>query len=61
MLYKLGKIIVLILFRLLFRIQVFGREHIPKTGPVIICSNHISNLDPPTGWDYISKGNLFYG
>lgn len=27
--------------------EVIGSEHIPKEGPVIICSNHISNIDPP--------------
>ncbi|MBO8154939.1 MAG: 1-acyl-sn-glycerol-3-phosphate acyltransferase [Bacillaceae bacterium] len=47
MLYKISKMIVLLLFRLLFRMEVTGRNHVPKTGPVIICSNHISNLDPP--------------
>lgn len=48
MLYPLGKFIVSVLFKFLFRIQVIGKENIPKSGPVIICSNHISNYDPPT-------------
>ncbi|TGB04514.1 lysophospholipid acyltransferase family protein [Halobacillus salinus] len=46
-LYKLGKWICTILFYPLYRINVIGKENIPKKGPVIICSNHISNLDPP--------------
>lgn len=46
-LYRIAKIIVSILFYPLFRIKVVGKENIPKNGPVIICSNHISNLDPP--------------
>ncbi|MBU5265401.1 lysophospholipid acyltransferase family protein [Virgibacillus proomii] len=47
-LYKIAKLVVSIIFFPLFRIRVIGKENIPKTGPVIICSNHISNLDPPT-------------
>ncbi|MFC0014691.1 MULTISPECIES: 1-acyl-sn-glycerol-3-phosphate acyltransferase [Allobacillus] len=48
MLYPLGKFLVSVLFKLLFKIKVIGKENIPKDGPVIICSNHISNYDPPT-------------
>ncbi|HEY4602525.1 MAG TPA: lysophospholipid acyltransferase family protein [Cerasibacillus sp.] len=46
-LYQLAKFIVSIIFYPLFRIKVRGKENIPKEGAVIICSNHISNLDPP--------------
>jgi 1-acyl-sn-glycerol-3-phosphate acyltransferase len=31
----------------LYRIEVHGTEHVPKEGAVLLCSNHISNLDPP--------------
>lgn len=27
--------------------EVIGTEHFPKTGGVLLCVNHISNLDPP--------------
>src|SRR3954462_2747328 len=33
-------------FRLYLRLERIGREHIPKTGPAIIASNHRSFLDP---------------
>ncbi|HEX6593448.1 MAG TPA: lysophospholipid acyltransferase family protein [Bacillota bacterium] len=46
-LYHIAKFVVSLLLYPLYRIQVIGKEHIPKEGPVIICSNHISNLDPP--------------
>ncbi|MDY0405688.1 lysophospholipid acyltransferase family protein [Virgibacillus sp. 179-BFC.A HS] len=46
-LYDIAKLIVSAIFYPLFRIKVIGKENIPKNGPVIICSNHISNLDPP--------------
>ncbi|MFD1065263.1 lysophospholipid acyltransferase family protein [Oceanobacillus locisalsi] len=47
MLYHLAKNLIMILFYPLFRIKVTGKHHIPKEGPVIICTNHTSNLDPP--------------
>jgi 1-acyl-sn-glycerol-3-phosphate acyltransferase len=31
----------------LYRIEVQGKEHFPKDGGVLLCSNHINNLDPP--------------
>ncbi|MCP3030679.1 1-acyl-sn-glycerol-3-phosphate acyltransferase [Halobacillus sp. A1] len=46
-LYKVGKALCSVIFYPLYRIKVVGKENIPKTGPVIICSNHISNVDPP--------------
>lgn len=27
--------------------QVTGREHIPSEGPILVVSNHMSNVDPP--------------
>jgi 1-acyl-sn-glycerol-3-phosphate acyltransferase len=29
------------------RYRVSGREHVPKNGAVVYCSNHQSNVDPP--------------
>ncbi|WP_226579384.1 lysophospholipid acyltransferase family protein [Halobacillus litoralis] len=46
-LYKLGKFICSVIFYPMYRIKVIGKKNIPKEGPVIICSNHISNIDPP--------------
>lgn len=36
----------LLLF-LLARWEVRGREHVPRSGPVIVVANHLSNADPP--------------
>ena len=30
-----------------FRTKVYGKENVPKEGPVIISPNHKSNNDPP--------------
>ncbi|GAA5415385.1 1-acyl-sn-glycerol-3-phosphate acyltransferase [Paraliobacillus ryukyuensis] len=46
-LYRFAKWVVKIILMPLYRVQVIGTENIPKEGPVIICSNHISNFDPP--------------
>lgn len=46
-LYKLGKFLCSVIFYPMYRIKVIGKKNIPAEGPVIICSNHISNVDPP--------------
>jgi 1-acyl-sn-glycerol-3-phosphate acyltransferase len=45
MLYALTRLVVLVLFRVVWRPVVVGREHIPATGPVILASNHLSFID----------------
>jgi 1-acyl-sn-glycerol-3-phosphate acyltransferase len=46
-LYSIGKALCSGLLKPVYRPQVFGVENIPTTGGVLICSNHIDNLDPP--------------
>src|SRR3972149_5226090 len=62
-----------LLFRILNRVEVYGRENIPKRGEqgVLILSNHISALDPlligatamprfsPVWWRAAAKEELF--
>lgn len=45
-LYAIGKVLLFPIFKLLFFLKVNGKENIPKTGGFILCSNHMSNLDP---------------
>ncbi len=47
MLYAVLKSIVVILMRLLFRLEARDAGNIPATGPVLIVSNHSSLLDAP--------------
>ncbi|MBA4543121.1 MULTISPECIES: 1-acyl-sn-glycerol-3-phosphate acyltransferase [Thermoactinomyces] len=47
MLYASLRIAVRSFFSFFYRWKVEGVHHIPKEGPVVICANHISNLDPP--------------
>jgi cytidylate kinase len=46
-LYTFLHMIGQLLLKILFRLEVRGRENIPKKGAVIIASNHLSFLDPP--------------
>lgn len=45
--YPLAKALVSTVFYPLYRIKVIGKEHFPKDGGVLLCANHIDNLDPP--------------
>lgn len=47
MLYAVLRLLALALARLLFRVEVRGTEHVPRTGPAMIVANHSSVLDPP--------------
>lgn len=47
MLYAVLKALTAALMRLLFRLEARGREHVPRAGPLLLVSNHVSVLDPP--------------
>ncbi len=46
-LYPLGKMLISTIFYPLYGIKVIGKENFPKEGGVLLCTNHIDNLDPP--------------
>ncbi len=46
-LYPLGKSLVSIIFYPLYRIKIIGKNNFPTEGGVLLCANHIDNLDPP--------------
>lgn len=46
MLYRIGKIITVLLLKVFFRLEVKGQEYIPANGGFILASNHLSYLDP---------------
>lgn len=49
-LYRLGWLTCFIIFKLLYRFKVEGHENldqIPENQGVLLCSNHISGIDPP--------------
>lgn len=47
-LYSFGRIVVCGFFKLLYRLEIKGKENIPpESERFVICSNHKSDLDPP--------------
>ncbi|KGP93148.1 acyl-phosphate glycerol 3-phosphate acyltransferase [Pontibacillus chungwhensis BH030062] len=65
-LYKIARSICATIFYPRYRIKVEGKENIPEKGPVVICSNHISNFDPivvgitaPRDIYFMAKEELF--
>ncbi|WP_127530776.1 lysophospholipid acyltransferase family protein [Paenibacillus kobensis] len=48
MIYVFSRAVLRLLYGLLFRLKAENIHYVPDTGPVILCSNHLSNFDPPT-------------
>ncbi|NLM36898.1 MAG: 1-acyl-sn-glycerol-3-phosphate acyltransferase [Firmicutes bacterium] len=46
MLYRVCRALLTGFLRLCYRFQVFGAEHLPETGPVIVVCNHANFIDP---------------
>ncbi len=64
--YRLGRAIITILFLLLTRWQVKGKENVPGEGPLLVVANHLSLADVPLlgiSFDrrliFMAKTNLF--
>jgi 1-acyl-sn-glycerol-3-phosphate acyltransferase len=45
-LFTFIRFIVYIPFKIIFRMKIYGRENIPASGRLILCSNHLSYIDP---------------
>ncbi|NLI70781.1 MAG: 1-acyl-sn-glycerol-3-phosphate acyltransferase [Firmicutes bacterium] len=45
-LYNFGLFLFSLFYLLIYRMKVTGRENVPWTGPLIVCSNHINWFDP---------------
>jgi 1-acyl-sn-glycerol-3-phosphate acyltransferase len=68
MAYTIAKLIVGLVFRVLWRPRVEGLEHVPAQGPVIIASNHLSFIDSvviplavPRRVRFLAKAEYFTG
>ena len=66
MVYTFTRFIAFLLFKIFFRVQIFGRKGFPKEGPVIVAPNHTSFLDPiivgigaPRKLSYLARDTLF--
>jgi len=45
-LYRVLRMLLVPFFLVYFRLERIGREHLPRTGPLLLASNHRSFLDP---------------
>jgi 1-acyl-sn-glycerol-3-phosphate acyltransferase len=45
--YSFVRSVVNAILKPVYRIEVIGKENIPAEGGVLLCANHIDNLDPP--------------
>src|SRR6478609_3931899 len=66
--YALGRFIIAPLGRLIYRPQVEGKDNVPKSGPVIFASNHLSFIDSvaipvaaPRPVHFLAKSTYFEG
>lgn len=66
--YKIARPIVAIIFKILYRPTVIGKENIPNTGGVILAGNHTKWLDPimliainGRQIHFLAKDELFHG
>ncbi|MEB1806864.1 MAG: 1-acyl-sn-glycerol-3-phosphate acyltransferase [Bacillaceae bacterium] len=54
-LYVFGRGLCRSFFSTTYRVETIGLENIPKEGPVLLCSNHIHNFDPPFLGSYVPR------
>ncbi|MFM7060707.1 MAG: lysophospholipid acyltransferase family protein [Actinomycetes bacterium] len=66
MAYWVLKVILTPVMRLVFRVRVTGREHLPASGPVIVAANHRSFIDSlfiplvvPRRVTFVAKADYF--
>ena len=66
MLYRILRSLAILLFKLFFRIEVEGKDKVPKEGGFILASNHLSFLDPvvlglasPRRLYFLARNDLF--
>jgi len=44
--YKISRLILKLIVRLFTRLEVFGLENVPPSGPYVAATNHLGRLDP---------------
>ncbi|MET0853956.1 MAG: lysophospholipid acyltransferase family protein [Microterricola sp.] len=66
--YLVGRGLIGVVAKTIFRPTITGRENVPKTGPVILASNHLSFIDSivipisaPRRVQFLAKSHYFTG
>ena len=47
MIYEIAKFLIKCYYKMRFKITIIGEDRVPASGPVMLCSNHVSDFDPP--------------
>ena len=47
------------LLRIFFRFEVRGIANLPKTGPYLVCPNHLSDIDPLLVYSFLPENTLY--
>ncbi len=61
MFFIISRIIYRFLARIVYKIEIEGIENVPKTGKLIMCSNHKTNMDPLFLMAFFPRQPLFMG
>lgn len=66
MIYELSRFLSFVILKILFKLEIKGKEIFPQNQPFVIASNHVSHLDPvvigvgcPEALYYLAKEELF--
>ncbi|NHM29108.1 lysophospholipid acyltransferase family protein [Neobacillus terrae] len=64
--YTFARSVVKSILKPMYRIEIIGKERMPQSGGVLLCSNHIDNFDPlvvgvtaPRPVSFMAKEELF--
>jgi len=64
--YSFARGLLSVIFKIIFRMKIYGEENIPLQGRIIVCANHVSVLDPivvaiavPRNISFMAKKELF--
>lgn len=58
--YPVGRAICAVICKVWGRYESIGSENVPKKGGVLLCSNHVSYVDPPAVGAGLSHRNLHF-
>jgi 1-acyl-sn-glycerol-3-phosphate acyltransferase len=56
--YRLARLIIMLLIRLIARVRVIGKENVPNQGAYIAASNHIGRLDAPLVYYLLNRKDI---
>ena len=58
-LYRVLQYLLRGIFRIIYRVEAYDLDKIPRSGKIILCSNHISYFDPVIIGTYIPRFTYF--